>query len=192
MASLTHDQLVAVLKRKLPRTLFSHALAVSRLAERLARRHGWNPALAARTGLLHDYARAWPRQKLVRYIRTHRLKIPDASFSVHHSPGVLHAYVAARAVAEEGWLRNRAARQAIAAHTLGPERGLLPEKIIFMADLCAADRRYSFVPNLRKLAFADLDRAVLKGRELKLRRLIEKGRPVHPHALRCWNRILSK
>ena len=73
--------------------------------------------------------------------------------------------------------------RAILYHTTGRGNMTLPEKLLYLADYMEPTRDFPEVGQLRRLAYEDLDRAVLMGAELSIREMMERNRVVHPNTL---------
>ena len=64
------------------------------------------------------------------------------------------------------------------------------EKIVYMADYIEPNRDFDGVDRLRKLAYTDLDQAMLMGVEDSIRDMERRGVPIHTNTLqaRDWLR----
>lgn len=82
---------------------------------------------------------------------------------------------------------------AIFWHTTGKADMTLLEKILYIADYMEPNRAFPGVDKLRKLAYEDLDRAVLEGCEMSIQEMADRGLPVHRNTLqaRDWLRRKS-
>ena len=80
--------------------------------------------------------------------------------------------------------------QAIFWHTTGRADMSLLEKIVYMADYIEPNRDFEGVERLRKLAYTDLDQAMLLGVEDTIRDMEQRGVPIHTNTLqaRDWLR----
>jgi len=188
---LTNEELERVVKKNLPRALFRHSLAVAKFSAQLGRRFGWNPDLAFRAGLLHDWAKPWSPRKLVKYIRANKVKVPGFQFGLKYAPAVLHSYAGAAEVKRRGWLNDPRAIRAVASHTMGRPGMSLPEKILYVADVASPDRTFSGAKGIYQTALKSLDLAYLASVALKISYVLCHGRPLHPLTLRVWNAALQ-
>jgi predicted HD superfamily hydrolase involved in NAD metabolism len=170
---------------------YHHMLHVAKLAQHLARKHGWDPDLAYRTGFLHDCTKEWSPARMKAYIRKKRIFVPDRKFIERYSPNILHGYVAARWVRENGWLKDRAAIEAISCHTLGRKGMSEVDMIIFIADFASKDRKYKSAPKVRRLADRNLKAAFRMALAKKIKWNLESSKPVVPYTLSVWNWLHS-
>ena len=69
--------------------------------------------------------------------------------------------------------------EAIRVHTTGKLSMSQLDKIIFLADYIEETRDFPGVDELRRLAFQDLDRAVLAGYDNTIRHLLDQGIPIY-------------
>ena len=124
----------------------------------LAKVHGANVEDAARAGILHDVTKAMSGADQLRLCETYGIIIDD--FLRTHTK-LLHAPTAA-AVAEHVFGENPAVCEAIRWHTSGRANMSTLEKIIYVADYMEPNRDFPGVKELRKLAYSDLDAALLR------------------------------
>lgn len=139
---------------------FEHTLGVTYTAAALAMRYGESLKDAEIAGLLHDCAKGLSDEKRLSICAKHKIKINDIE---RRNPYLLHAKVGSFIAMDEYHVHDLDVINAILNHTTGrPEMSLL-EKIIFVADYIEPSRKQA--PNLkeiRKLAFVDLDKALVK------------------------------
>ena len=81
---------------------------------------------------------------------------------------------------------------AIRYHTTGRAGMSKLEKVVYLADLTSADRDFSDVKKVRKLSEQDLDEAIFYSLQYLLGDLVEKGMPLQPDSLACYNEIALK
>jgi len=136
---------------------YAHTVRVARLADRLAQRHGEDPARARLAGMLHDLARLCPATTLVAECERRAMPIDD--FEARH-PIVLHARLGAELARERFGVRDGAVLQAIARHTVAAADMSRLDAILFLADGLEPGRNFAQREALETLAFADLDGAM--------------------------------
>ena len=81
--------------------------------------------------------------------------------------------------------------QAILYHTTGRADMSLAEKILYLADYMEPCRDFPEVAELRRLAYEDLDRAVLMGVRLSIQEMLERNRIVHHNTLEAEKSLLK-
>lgn len=113
-----------------PRRL-KHSLMVGKTAEALARHYGVDPFDARVAGVLHDWEKAAPHDKLL--AKTEELGI-DMGVPLEEVAGLLHGLVAQRTLKQRyPWLSD-AVLQAIGRHTLGAADMTPLDQVVFVAD----------------------------------------------------------
>ncbi len=181
-----------VLARRMTPERFRHTAGTARLALELALKYGadtWKAALAA---LLHDAARGLSPRALAAYAGRVRLKMPAQKAALKNAPNTVHPYAGAVMAEKNFGITDRAVIKAIRAHTLGCVSPGLLDKILFVADLAEAGRRFPDARRIRELAFRDLDAAYAAAHYLKLGHALRAGRWIHPESIKAWNHLLEK
>lgn len=149
-------------RRKLKRILkperYEHSLSVSFTCVCLAMRYGVDLYKAEVAGLVHDCAKQFSDEELIKLCKKEKVELTDDMLK---APQVIHSVFGAVYARKEFGIEDGDVLSAIYYHTLGkPDMSLL-EAIVFTADYIEA-RRYkaSRLTEIRRLAFEDLDRAV--------------------------------
>lgn len=139
---------------------FEHTLGVAYTAAVLAMRYDCDVLKAETAGMLHDCAKCMSNEKRLNICKKHNISVNDIE---RRNPFLLHAKVGSYIAMQKYNIHDRDIINAILNHTTGrPDMSLL-EKIIYVADYIEPGRKQA--PNLmqiRKLAFSDLDAALLK------------------------------
>ena len=156
-----------------------HVLGTEETAARLARRWGADEEEARRGALLHDCTKKWGREQQLALCRQYGIK-PDEDEL--RQTKLLHALTGA-AVAADRFGVSAGVAQAIRWHTTGKADMNTLEKILYLADYIEPTRDFCDLTELRRLAFADLDGAMLLGLTMAVEDLGKKGMPVHPNSV---------
>lgn len=180
------------LKKAMPPRRFAHSLSVAAFAAELALRHGADPFRAALAGLLHDAARDMAPRALIACALRNGLRVPRLRETVEKAPVLLHPYAGAALAAGKFGVRDRAVLNAIRAHTLGARRPDLLTKIIYVADLAAADRDFPEAARVAALARRDLDAAYRRANYVKLTYVSGSGGWKHPETAKVWHSLLTQ
>lgn len=147
------------MERALDDKRYEHTLGVEYTAAALAMRYDASIKNAQLAGLLHDCAKCLSDEKRLSICEKHNISINDIE---RRNPFLLHAKVGSFLAMEEYHVDDTDVINAILNHTTGrPDMSLL-EKIIFIADYIEPGRKQA--PNLsqiRKMAFQDIDKALL-------------------------------
>ncbi len=156
---------------------YAHCVRVARMSENLARRHGADPRKARMAGMLHDLARLYPADRLLRESGERGLCI-DAYAREH--PVVLHAPLSASIARESFGVQDGEVLSAIAKHTLGAGDMSVLDCVLYLADGLEPGRDYSERAELAALAQRDLDEAMRATIASSLRYLTQRHLPIAP------------
>ena len=146
------------LKGRLTASRFEHTISVSFICTALAMRYGCDLNKAELAGLLHDCAKPYGDDEIIRKCRKQGLSLTDDELK---APVVLHAKYGAWLAKHKYRINDEEIINAIRWHTTGrPEMSTL-EKIVFTADYIEPRRdRAANLTLVRSMAFADLDECV--------------------------------
>lgn len=163
---------------------FEHTLGVEYTAAALAICHGASVEDARLAGLLHDCAKCFSDEKRLSVCEKKNIPITEIE---ERNPFLLHAKVGAFLAKEKYGVENRDVLNAILYHTTGREGMSLLEKIIFVADYIEPGRKQApNLPEIRRLAFQDLDKALLWILEDTLKYLKRSGGETDPMTELTW------
>lgn len=147
------------MENKLDHKRYEHTLGVAYTAASLAMRYGEDMQKALLAGLLHDCAKCMTNEKRLSICEKYNIAISEAE---RKNPFLLHAKVGSFLAMKKYGVADKDVINAILNHTTGRPGMSLLEKIIWIADYIEPGRKQA--PNLakiRRLAFEDLDRALL-------------------------------
>ena len=156
------------------------------MAENLARAHGAAPRKARLAGMLHDLARLYPAERLIRECEARGMAI--GAFERAH-PLVLHAPLSAQLAREMFGVNDPEILSAIEKHTLGGDRMSPLDCILYLADGLEPGRDYPERAELARLAQADLAAAMRATIASSLRYLKGRQLPIAPQtaaAMKTW------
>ena len=146
------------LKKYMDGMRYQHTLGVMYTAAAMAMRYGEDIEKAQVAGLLHDSAKCIPNAKKLKLCTQKNIPISEVE---RRSPFLLHARLGAYIAKEKYHVEDPDILNAITYHTTGRAEMTLLEKIIFLADYIEPMRSKAVnLPEIRALAFQDLDRAV--------------------------------
>lgn len=157
---------------------YEHTLAVAYTAACLATVHDADVTKALRAGLLHDCAKCILPVVQLAMCEQYNIQVSDIE---HRNPFLLHAKLGARLAEEIYNEQDEDVINAVANHTTGRPGMSTLEKIIFIADYIEPGRDKA--PNLleiRKMAFHDLNAALIKILQDTLAYLERRGNEIDP------------
>jgi predicted HD superfamily hydrolase involved in NAD metabolism len=136
---------------------YTHILSVARTAGRLASEHGLDPLPARIAGLLHDLARLYSSERLLRECAERGMPI-DAFEQAN--PVVLHARLGAELARDWFGVTDEAILSAIRKHTLAAATMSPLDEILYLADGLEPGRDFIGRADILDLAFDDLAAAM--------------------------------
>ena len=175
---------------RLPAGLQAHIHRVVEIARELAVCHGINQEQAALAALAHDVARAMTDGELLRRAAGMGLPIGVVDRRV---PILLHGPVGAEILQQEAGLTDISIYKAVYWHTTAsPDLDKLG-KVVFIADKLdpAKIDSYPYLPQIRQMAFQDLDRAILHFLTRQAMDRLNRGQLVHPVMVETRNALLA-
>lgn len=188
LKQLSVDQLRCVAITLLKPRRVPHVLGTEETAAQLALRWGADEEAARRAALLHDCTKKLSVEQHEAILRQYQIELEPEE---RNTEKLLHAPTGA-AVAKHVFGVSDAVEQAIRWHTTGKADMTLLEKIIYLADYIEPTRDFCDLTELRRLAFEDLDRALLLGFTMAVTDLAKKGMPVHPNSVRARDHLKGK
>jgi len=183
---VNRDAVLEWLKQNVPNKRVQHILGVEAMSKKLAQVHGANPEKAQTAGLMHDLAKYFPADRLLIMAKEKGMAI-DTICAVR--PHLLHADVSAIVAEEKFAVSDEEILSAIAQHTLGNAAMSKMSCIVFVADKLEPNRGDTDELNaMREATWANLYCGVYQVCDLAIKKLIDKGRPIHPRtvATRNW------
>ncbi len=165
-----------------------HVLGTEEEAAALARRWGADEEAARRAALLHDCTKKFDREQHEAVCRLYGIQLDREE---RREEKLLHALTGA-AVAKHVFGVSREGESAIRWHTTGKADMSLLEKIIYLADYIEPTREFCDLRELRKLAYEDLDQALLLGLTMAVEDLREKGTAVHSNSVYARDYLKGK
>ena len=157
---------------------YEHTLGVAYTAACLATLYDVDVEKATTAGLLHDCAKCMDSNKKLSLCKKYGIEVSDIE---KRNPSLLHAKLGARLAREKYDEKDKDVLNAIENHTTGRENMSMLEKIIFVADYIEPGRNKA--PDLyevRKMAFSDIDKALVKILQDTLMYLERKGEEIDP------------
>lgn len=169
------------LRKNLKGSRFIHTLGVEYTSVCLAMKYEEDLEKAELAGLLHDCAKELPEKKMIKICRNHGEKISKMEFE---QPFLLHGKAGACIAKDKFGIEDDVILNAIRYHTTGRPAMTLLEKIVFVADYIEPNRKKADrLPELRRLAFENLDETVLQILEQTLDYLEKTGKQIDRHTM---------
>ena len=166
------------LKKDLDKYRYEHTKGVMYTAGCLAMANNYDVEKAMLAGLLHDCAKCVPADEKIKLCEKNHIEISDAE---NKNPGLLHAKLGAFFAWKKYGIENEEILRSIESHTTGRPNMSLLDKIIYIADYIEPGRDVApNLPEVRALAFVDIDACLYRILEDTLAYLAEKGATLDP------------
>lgn len=188
LKNLSLDELRCAALSMLRHTRVPHVLGAEETAARLALRWGEDEETARRTALLHDCTKKLSGEQHRELIRQYDIRLDEEE---RDEEKLYHAITGA-AVAKNVFGVPPEIENAIRWHTTGKADMTVLEKIIYLADYIEPTRDIDGLTELRRLAFEDLDGAMLLGSTMALEDLRKRGVTVHSNSVRARDYLKGK
>ena len=166
------DDKKKILKARLSAKRYTHSLNVADECRKLAEKYGEDPDKAYFAGLLHDICKELPESE-------QKALVLDSGYTVCREEietrSLLHGIAGAYYVKKEFGIEDIDILNSIRFHTVGRAGMSRLEEIVYIGDLVSAERDYKDVDKMRKLAYTDLNAAMLEAFAFSMKSVIKKG-----------------
>lgn len=160
------------LKEHLSPKRYAHSLNVADECRKLAEKYGEDPEKAYYAGLLHDICKELPDSE-------QRELVLESGFAVCREEletrSLLHGIAGAYFVKKEFGIEDIDILNSIRFHTVGRAGMSRLEEIVYMGDLISAERDYKDVDKMRKIAYTNLNEAMLEAFAFQIKAVIKKS-----------------
>ncbi|MGP1365984.1 MAG: bis(5'-nucleosyl)-tetraphosphatase (symmetrical) YqeK [Schwartzia sp. (in: firmicutes)] len=185
---MTYEESRILLAKRLRPARYEHSLGVAETAARLARRFGVDVERARLAGLLHDNAREFPVEEMIRAASARGIPVTPIERAM---PLLLHAPLGAYRLREVYGVTDEAIFRAVALHTVGGAAMTPLDKIVYFADMIEPGRTYKGVEALRAIGeTGTLDEIMLEALSQSILYVVGEGQLVHPDTVTARNEIL--
>lgn len=176
------------LKENLTEYRYIHSLGVMKMAEELATIYNVDVESTRLAGLLHDIAKEMTEEESLKYVAENSIAIDDIE---KINVSILHGKIGAD-IAKKKYGVNEQIQKAIQYHTeTNPNMDTLA-KIIYVSDKIEKNRKSEKfdLEYERNLAKEDIDAAVLFIIDASIKKVIKKGKLLHPTIVETRNKII--
>ncbi len=169
------------LKENLSEYRYLHSLRTMEEAVHLAEHYGYDVKEAALSALAHDRAKELSDMQEKQIIHKYHLETLKGE-----CPRIKHAYLGA-VLAKEKYGFTDVMADAIASHSTGKKNMNVLEKIVFLADKIEPGKNYPGIEEERKLAYIDLDRALICCLENQILKLEQEHKRINEASIEALN-----
>lgn len=188
MVNINTNDIIIRLREQLSSKRLEHSINVMNTAVSLAKHYQADEQKAELAGILHDCAKELLKEESTKRAYEYGLE-PDEIIRRQNSllHGPLGAYIARNEFAVE----DEEVFNAIYYHTTGRRSMSLLEKIVYISDYIEPGRTFKGVNVLRKLAFTNIDKCLLKCTDTTIRFILKEGGLLHPNTVDARNSVLK-
>ena len=177
------------IKKMTKETRFNHSKGVQKTAGELAAYYGLDVKKAELAGLMHDCVKNLPVEEMLKLCDELGCEldfVTQKEYKLIHAP--LGAYYSKKVFGVD----DEEIFNAIYWHTTAKADMTMFEKIIYIADVIEPNRKYDIVDELRKLAYDDIDVALLKILNYTINKQLAAGKMLHIETINARNYLISK
>ena len=160
------------LKANLSQKRYQHSLNVAAECRKLAEKYGEDPDKAYFAGLLHDICKELPAEEQRELVLNSGYAFCREELETR---SLLHAIAGAYFVKVKFGVEDIDILNSIRFHTVGRAGMSRLEEIVYIGDLISAERDYKDVDKMRRLAYTDLNAAMLEAFAFSMKSVIKKG-----------------
>lgn len=168
---------------------YLHSVRVMEEAIKLARVFNGDIDKAAIAGLFHDCGKFEDEYELLK--KAYDFDIIQSDIHIDNS-ALIHGILGSVIARQEFQIEDIDIINAIRYHTTGRPNMTLLEKIIYISDYIEPGRKFPGVDEIRKLAYKDINKALLKAMDRSINYLIDKGLYIHPDTLNARNYLVNE
>ena len=172
MCSVNINELRDILKIRLSKKRYTHSLNVADAALKLAEKYGADIEKAYLAGLVHDICKEVPTDEQLAMAQKCRQGIDETEQKI---PALYHAAAGSWYGENVLHIHDEDILNAVRYHTTGRAGMSRLEECVYLADLISEDRTYKDVGRMRRLAFEDINGAMLEAARFTLSDVIAKG-----------------
>ncbi len=158
-----------------------HIQGTEHEAVRLAQKWDADVTMARRAAILHDCTKYLELEEQLELCKKYGVELDELE---QKAAKLLHAKTGA-CIAKEVFGEADEVYNAIFWHTTAKADMTTLEKILYVADYMEPNREFDGVERMRKLAYQDLDKALLLGVETTIQEMKERGIPIHNNTLQA-------
>lgn len=186
-----HEGHVERVRKRLTSKRYKHTLGVVETAIKLAEYYGGDIEKTFLAALYHDYAKSYSDQEIMDAARQYQLTLDETMI---HVPSLAHGFIAAAEIEHELGIKDVEVLDAMRYHTIGRLNMTQIDKIIYLADAIEPGREFPGVEKLRKIAYKDLDGALIEAIGITISYVILSGNNelVHPNSVELRNQLIIR
>lgn len=160
------------LRENLSQKRYTHSLNVAEECRKLALKYGEDPDKAYFAGLLHDICKELPDDEQKKLVLESNFAVCREELE---TKSLWHAVAGAYFIKIHFGVEDIDILNSVRFHTVGRAGMTRLEEIVYLGDLVSADRDYKDVDRMRKIAYTNLNSAMLEGFAYSVKSVVKKG-----------------
>lgn len=185
---ISYEKVRKEMEKTLSPKRYLHSLRVVAEASKLAKQYKLDSKRMRLSCLTHDCTKGWSRMESIAYLESHHIKITEEDKLLS---AVLHGKVAAT-WCKQHYDFDENMCKAIFYHTTGHRNMNDFAKVLFLADKIEEHKKYEGVCDVRKLAYQNLDEAILLYLNIKIKKAMIKGMLLHSDTFYLQNDLQNQ
>jgi len=182
------QRLMLSVEKQMNEHRLQHTRRVASTAKELAKLFGADEQKAEIAGILHDYCKQWPEEKIKEVIQRSSHISDDLLL---YSKEIWHAPAGAEVVREELGIVDEEILNAIRYHTTGRENMTLLEKVVCLADYIEPGRNFPGVEKIRQQVGAGIDYALAEAFGNTISFLAHHKQKIYPLTIYTYNNLVE-
>jgi predicted HD superfamily hydrolase involved in NAD metabolism len=184
----SEEKMISYVKNKIGAKRFEHSMNTAEEAVSLAKRYNADETKAYIAGLLHDVAKGLPREELESSAAENNIEL---DIYEKLNPELIHGKIGAAMVKRDLGINDEEILSAIKWHTTGNKNMTLLEKIIYLADIIEPGRNFKETDELRKIAYKDINDAMIFGLGHVMSFVKSRGLTLHPNSIEAYESLIT-
>lgn len=185
----SYDDALRMLSERLSEKNLAHSVSTAAMAAKLAERYFVDREKARLAGLLHDWSRCVPIDRMLAEAQAQGIAIEEVERA---NPYLVHAALSARQVRGAFPGLPADVLDAIERHTFGAPGMSDLDKVVYLADMLEPRRTHPGLVALRAAIDTDpLEELFRKAYAHSMTVLAQGRRHIHPRTLEVWNTLVA-
>lgn len=181
------EQIREYIESNLSLKRYRHSVSVAEEAKKLAEKYNANVEKAYFAGLAHDMAKEIEKEEVLRLIKS----FGREDLAERYPYSLIHGPVSALILKNDFLVDDEEILDAVWYHTTGKENMSLLTKIIYIADFIEPNRMFEGVDDVRKLAYSNIDKAIVEGAGIVICNTVSRDLPLDVDTVLARNYLLN-
>lgn len=177
------------IKKMTKESRFNHSKGVQKTAGELAKHYGLDVEKAELAGLMHDCVKNLPAEEMLKLCSELGCEL---DFVTQREHKLIHAPLGAYYVKKVFGVDDDEIFNAIYWHTTAKADMTMFEKILYIADVIEPNRNYDIIDEIRRLAYENIDLAMLKVLDYTINKQMSAGKMLHSETINARNHLIAK